>query len=267
MRHLLSALCIASLLAPAAHGGVIIKTLERDAASGKEESTTLLSVENGKLLVENLEPGATKPDDAVIFKDDALIAVDHGRKSYTVMDRATLQNMAGTVDKAMKELEEKMASMSPEQRAMVEKMMGKSAPGSAKPKIPLQFKNTGKREKVGKYECALWQAEIEGQVRWQHCVVPFNQVQGGEEMLAVLKKMSTMMEDIIRSTNATWLTDAMDAGWEGIRSIDGYPVLTRSFDEGKPETETVYVSSQKTTIAAANFEPPAGYKQQQLGPN
>lgn len=266
-RIALLALCITSAIAPAAQGGVILKTLERD-ATGKDQTTTTLSVEDGKLLIENMAVGAQQANDVVIFKEGVLIAVDHERKSYTVFDKATMQSVASSVNKAMAELEQKMAQMTPEQRAMVEKMMGKEALNTSKPAAPaIQFKNTGKREKAGKYDCALWQAEVNGQVRWQHCVVPFGQVEGGEEMVQVMKKMSAMVEDITKSMNANWMKSALDAGWEGIRNIDGYPVLTRGFSDGKPDSETILVSSQKASIDAARFEPPAGYKQQQLKAN
>ena len=49
--------------------------------------------------------------------------MDHKDKSYIVMDEAMLDEVSAQMSEAMKEMEAQLASMPPEQRAMVEQMM------------------------------------------------------------------------------------------------------------------------------------------------
>jgi hypothetical protein len=265
---LLAGLSAGLLAGAAAHAGAIYHTVERDAASGETQSTTTLSVEDGRLLVEQTQTGQTQPENSMIFKDGDMIVVDHRRKSYTLIDKASLQKMAGSVNQAMKQMEQAMAAMSPEQRAMVEKMMSKSMPGATQAKAAaIEFRDTGRTEKAGEYTCRLWEARSAGELRWQHCVVDFGKVTGSEEMLNIMKKMSTMMEEFTASMDVPWLKQAMNTGWEGLQSIDGYPVLTRSFRNGQPDTETVLQSARTASVPADRFTPPAGYERKELGPN
>ncbi len=262
-----SALCLACSLAGAAQAGTVYKTVERAADNGAIQSTTTLSASDGRLLAEQIDTGQSQPKDSMIFKDGGMIAVDHSRKSYVVLDKAALQKLAGGMSQAMKQMEQAMAGMSAEQRAMMEKMMGNKMPGAAKPRqAPLEFRNTGKTEKVGEYTCRLWEVRSGDQLRWQHCVVDFGEITGSEEMFAIMKDMGVMMKELMDAMDTPWLRESMNSGWEGLQSIDGYPVLTRTFRDGKPVSEVVLESAQTAAVPPSSFDPPAGYKRQEMGP-
>lgn len=259
------ALLLACFLASTAHGGAVFKTSERNLATGKEESLTTLSAADKRLRVERVETGKTQPDTAAVFKDGGMLVIDHRNKTYMQLDKAAMQKMAGAADQAMKQLQERMAGMSEEQRAMIEKMMGKNAPGAAKPKpSPLELRNTGRKETVGAYTCRLWEATRDGQVQWQHCVVDFSRIEGSKELLEVMQALSAMMDDL--SSSSGWIKNALgNSGWEGLQKLDGYPVLTRMFRDGKPVAEMELKSARTAAIDAASFEPPPGYKRKDIG--
>lgn len=261
-----AAIALAMVPTVTAQAGTVIETVERVLPSGKETSVVTVQVDNGRMRVEELETGAKAAESAVIFKDDAMIIVDHKKEKYTVMDRATLQQVAGTVSDAMKQLEAQLAGMPPEQRAMVEKMMGKQAPGSQKPRrMAPEFTKAGRTERVGGYTCQVWEGKRDGVKVTEHCVAPYGSVAGGEELMKVMKSMMSMVEDAMQSLDSDWLRGSVRSEWEGIKSIDGYPVLTRTFTDGKADSEHALRSAQSATIAPSQFEVPVGYKRQELG--
>ncbi len=73
-----------------------------------------------------------------------MIMVDPGKKEYSV---TSLKEMVSTMEQGMKQLQDRFNALPPEQRAMVEKMMGiqKAAPGS------LKLKDTGETAKIAGY--------------------------------------------------------------------------------------------------------------------
>ena len=255
----------ASALVSIAHAGAVYTAEQRDAASGRTLSTTTLSVQDKQLRAEQLETGKTQAEHVMIFKDGNLLMIDHGKKTYTVLDKAAMQRLGSAANNAMQQLEQAMAGMSEEQKAMVQKMMGKNLPGPAKSKsAPVKLRNTGKTEQVGEYTCRLWEGTRDGVVQWQHCVVDFDKVTGSREAMESMKAMSAMMEEFMQSMDAAWFRDAVGDAWEGMKDIDGYPVLTRTFKDGKPDTETVLQSARTATLAASSFEAPSGYKRKDI---
>jgi hypothetical protein len=54
-------------------------------------------------------------------------------------------------------------------------------------------------------------------------------------------------------------------GYEFMMELNGFPVVTREFDErGTLESETRLRSARQQTLNPADFEPPAGFTRQQL---
>ena len=116
----------AAALAAQAQAGVVLETIERDPAAGTTRGTNVMRADDGRLRMERHEDG--KLVAVMIFRDDALHALDPADKTYAVLDRATIERVAGVVNPALKEMQEQLAKMSPEQRAMVEQMLEGSLP-------------------------------------------------------------------------------------------------------------------------------------------
>ena len=103
-----------------AHAGTLLETTTRDLT---RNTTTLATtqVQDGKIRMHGDDH-----DGFAIFRDDTLFVVNTRDKNYVQMDRATIQAMANTLNPALKQLQERMASLSPEQRAQIEQLLGQS---------------------------------------------------------------------------------------------------------------------------------------------
>jgi hypothetical protein len=258
-----SLLCAGAL----AQAGVVYETVERDLPGGQETAVTTIQVQDGSMRVDTLKAGQKSPESSMIFTGDAIIGIDHGKKQYTHMDRAQLKQFAGQVNQAMKEMEAQLASMSPEQRAMVEKMMGRNMPGAGKPKrVAPQFTRTSRTESAAGYTCQVWEGHRDGEKITEHCVVPYGRLTGGDEMGQVMKNMTAMMDELLAAMDSAWLTGLVRSEWEGLRTIDGYPVISRTFAAGKATDEYSLRSARAASLPAAQFTPPAGYTRKDLKP-
>ena len=123
-------ICGALLAASSAHAGVRIETITRDTATGKDVATNVMQVQDGMARIEasRIEPNSGRGS-ASIFKNDAMYVLDGQRKTYMLLDRATLERTANTMNQAMEQMRTQMAAMPPERRAMMEQMMKQTHAG------------------------------------------------------------------------------------------------------------------------------------------
>ena len=70
---------------------------------------------------------------AVMFDGDRgeLLAIDHANRSYTVLDKAGIAYAAGEIETALEEMREQRATMSAEERALLDQLLDQS--GAAQP--------------------------------------------------------------------------------------------------------------------------------------
>jgi hypothetical protein len=236
----------------------------------------------------SVEPGAKTPPDlskmwfdggkmrsesggksgtSAIYKNRAMYILDAKSKSYRIIDKAMLDQMAAKLGDARKKMEASMANMPPERRAMVEKMMGQmgdAGTGAAAPKRVL--KNTGRSETIAGIKCAVWEASAGGKKEEELCAAAPGSIPGGDEMMKTLKEVGQMFQGFSESFNAG---NRADNAWRDLDTIKGVPILSREFDDaGKVTSENRLSSARKESIPAGQFEVPAGYveKKMSFGP-
>jgi hypothetical protein len=247
----------ATFLAANASGGVKIETVTRDiktqVASGP---THLVQVQNGQVR-------ASTDNGGLLLKAGKIIFIDDKRKTYTEMDKATMEGYGRQANAAMAQMQDRLKNMPPEQRAQMEKMMGGMMPGAqAKPSV-YDAKNTGKTDTVEGRQCTTWHLLQDGKIIDEMCVVPFSALPGKEDMQKSFKELQEAFAGFANSVPGA-------AEQAKVRTrIDGYPVRSRPYVDGKPQgVENVLKSWTEAAIPAATFTVPAGYKKKdppQLG--
>lgn len=249
------------LAVSAAQAGVVIESVERNARTGQTLGTQRLLAQDGAVRIEY---SAGKADSSyVIFRDEVLYVVEPAQRRYTPVDRETVEKLAGTMNAAMQQMRAQFAKMPPEQRAMMEQMMGHMGGAPAATRAPpesLQARDLGRSDKVAGRSCRLWELSRGGVVEQQICVVPFWQVPGKEDLLALSRRMAALMHSLSEAM-PTFGGSSRDV--EAMDSVRGYPVLIRDFDGGKPTGREVSLQSwREEALAAAQFEVPAHFRKQ-----
>jgi hypothetical protein len=201
-------------------------------------------------------------DNAMILKGTTITILDAGKKTYTEMDKEQVKKMASQANAAMTQMQEKLKNMPPEQRAMVEKMMGGQMPGgmnSSKPDV-YDAKNTGKTETVEGRKCTLWTLTRNGKLFEELCVVPFSSLPGKENFEKSFKELADAFSEFSKGM------PGVENQVQVRSNVNGYPVRSRSYDaNGKFRgTETVLTKWVEESVPAAQFEVPAGYKKKEL---
>ena len=95
---------------------------------GETDRTTGTMYATADKLATVWKQGKEKPSGAHMIFDaekQTLWMIDDKDKSYTIIDKATLDQMAKQMDQASAQMQEMMAKLPPEQRRMMEKQMAK----------------------------------------------------------------------------------------------------------------------------------------------
>ncbi|MFQ5351215.1 MAG: DUF4412 domain-containing protein [Thermoanaerobaculia bacterium] len=239
-----------------------------------------MSVEGKNLKMEIASGDDSGVRDEAIFNGDRrqMVVVDHRDKAYMVIDGESVERlggqMQGQMQQMMKELEKQMEGLDPKQREMMEKMLkGKTgAPGAAPSAAPRrsrsEFKNSGDRATKEGYPCVRYDVLRDGEKIQELWVTDWSNVRGGGEVAGAFREMASFYGELMDS-----LEDMMGgAGFfnadrnpvESFTKIDGFPVVTRSFEDGDLESETVLRSARRRTLDPDAFEPPSGYKRRSM---
>ena len=245
------------LAATAAHAGTKLETVSRDLSGGK--ATTINTWAQAGMM--RVETGDNQT--LMIFKDDTIYAVSHKDKSYIAMDRASMKRMAEQLNPALQMLQERMKTMTPEQRAQMEKMMGTKLP-NGEPEPAPEIKRTSRNDKINGYSCTYVEVREAGALTDELCVAPASALKGSNELMASAQKMSILVKDMMASMDAPWLKQMTQKQIQNFEAIGGIPVISRHFVDGKPQNETSLASISAETVAASQFEIPAGYTKKDM---
>lgn len=244
----------ALVAAGTASAGVRIETVIRDTTTLAPKGVTQVTeVQNGAVR-------SSSAEGSVLLKGGKMLIIDDKHKTYTEMDKATMEGYAQKANAAMAQMQEQMKNMPPEQRAQMEKMMGgMKMPGmSAQPSV-FDARDTGKSDTVEGRKCRIWQLSQDGALIDEMCVVAFSSLPGKEDMQKTMKELAEAFSGMSRATPGA--ADQIKVR----NSVNGYPVRSRPYINGKPQgVETVLQSWTETNIPASRFDIPAGYKKKDL---
>ncbi len=245
-----------------AQAGAIVETVSRELPGGQQTGGTTLYVDGGNLRVASADAGEAAGGSNAIVKGDVLYAIDHQKRTYAVLDRATLKQLAQNMNEAMRQMDERLENMEPGERARVEAATGRAGG----PRGPAQYQRTNRSETVSGKSCRMWEGRQRNKKFVEYCVVPYSAIAGGAEVAAAMKNMIGLMEDVMTALDESGTKDALfSSEWRGVQALDGYPILIRMFDNGQPVAEEVLKSAREAAVPAAQFEVPAGYQEQKAG--
>lgn len=217
-----------------------------------EEATSSISV-SGKMVAFGEDGRA-----AMIYNagTEEFTMLNHDQKGYVVVDKAAMKEVRGEMDAMMKQMEEQLASLPPEQREAMMAMMPKDVMDRMKPKdapAKAEVSFTGKTDKVAGYKCKI--ADISGLAggATQVCVAK-------PKALGISSADVKAMDRAFQSMQKAMGQFGQSAPFPSISELGGVPV--RSTDADGSVTTLTGVSTDK--IDGTVFEIPAGYTRQSI---
>ncbi len=242
------------LMAQPVLAGLVIKRMSRETLpNGQIEQEELTS-----WLQDNRVKTLSKDGDIVILDlaKGNIIMIDPARKEYSV---TPLKKMISSVEQGIKQLREQFNALSPEQRAMVEKMMGipKAGAGSS-----LKLKDTGKTGTIAGYPAHNYVILKDGKPVADYWV-------SGRLRDAILKEIDKSKMDAFEQAMNRIASQAMPFGSpetqemlkieKEIQKHGEILKKVQKLDTGGDRLSIV-ISVKAASIPASEFQVPADYK-------
>lgn len=266
---------LASALAlplPALGGSVLVLEMKEYYEDPPVVSTIEISTEGNATRMEVATPGRAEAG-GMIYRGDSseMLALDHAGESYYVLDEESMQRMGAQLSGAMKQMQEALEAMPPDQRAMAEKMMKQHMPQEMTPseRPPATLHASGMEDTVNGFDCDYYEVRRDERKVRELCVTPWNEIPGGRDLAESLLGMAGFFErmtsTISKETGIAVMGDQQEI-FGHLEELEGYPVLTREFDEsGDVTSESVLRSAATEDLDPSLFQPPAGYREMSLG--
>ena len=269
--HIALAFVAIALLASASSADYIYTIEEWSADTGT--NTNKVAVDKNLLKMSLFQGDSETPANDMIFRGDRneAVIVDHGRKSYMVMDEETVQELGAQVSGAMAEVNKALEGLPEDQRRMMEKMMKERMPKAALggSRKQTEARRTSDRATKGGLPAVRYEILTDGQKTQDIWIADWSKVDGGNEVSAVFKQMSTffdsLMEAVSSAAGAMGGMPFADSPFSSLEELGGFPVATVSYDEdGEIERRSELKSVVRADLDASDFEPKEGYREQQM---
>lgn len=228
-------------------------------ASGEETDRSKFFAQSGKVRMDS-------DDMSVIFLGNVFIVLDHKDQSYMVIDEAMLNQVSSQVSAAMKQMEQELAGMPPEQRAMVEQMMkgrmqGMMPDATAQPAIAPRVEVGGMGE-WETYKCREHSVFLGPEKIQDICAARLGQVEGSEEIMAAFRGMAGYLKKMSESLPGPMAAGLAESPAGLMDQIDGFPVHTVQYENGEVSDETTLESVLEQDLEDDVFEAPGNYSRQ-----
>ncbi|MGD9535654.1 MAG: hypothetical protein AB7P52_03450 [Alphaproteobacteria bacterium] len=264
-----------------AHAGALFELETTNHYGGSTETERHVFAAEGKNIKMDSAQGAGSSDpDQIIYRGDRreMLVIDNDERSYMVMDQeaiAAMRRMMGGGGEggggsggmeAM--IQEALKNVPEEQRAAVEQMMREqmqaqmpSGSGAPEGVQKVEYRETDEREEQAGYPTTKYEAVQGGEVIRELWITDWDNVDGGDEARDAFRAMAEFWGEAFGDLPGMQEENPIEI----FEKADGFPVLVREFSNGQLESESVLKSATERDFEPADFEPPAGYAQQQMG--
>ena len=269
--------CIASIVLillaslPAAAGVVFdIEIIDNTAAAGQAADTIHTVVDGKRIKIDVKGPRGADAD--MIYRGDAreLMAVDHERKSYVLLDEAAFEAIGQQLTAFEAQLQEALKDVPPEQRAMMEEMMKQRMGQQMQPQAAAapvnELRRTSDSAKQNGYPCVRYELHTDGRHSKDFWVTEWDNVEGGRDAMAAFEDMAEFMRELNSAMPSFAQSPEQGShAYEHLKELGGVPVVTIEYDaSGRAMSESRLRTSRQEKVDPATFEAPAGYRREQL---
>ena len=261
-----------ALLTSPLYAGVVYEIEVKDHEQSPPKSEAIQAAVEGRHLKMGIASKGKGAQGEMIYRGDRreMVVVDHENRTYFVVDKEAIRQLAGQVNDAMSKMQEALENVPEDKRAMIEQMMKQRMPNQQmRTKRPeSELEKTSERATHNGYPCVKYEVLREGRKIRELWVTDWGNVEGGGDVVGAFEDMAAFfreMMDAIPNMGGGRGPAIDDNVFEHMKDLGGFPVVTKDFeDDGSLEGETALRSAKRLTLDPDAFEPPAGYKRQEM---
>lgn len=271
MSRISLAIALLLVLAFPATAGVLFEIETKDHEQNPPQTRATRVAVEGRQLTMDIAPGQSgQRGGAMLFRGDRreMVVVDHDSKSFFVMDAGTIKQLAGQANQAMSQMQDALKNVPEAQRAMVEQMMKDKMPAQQPAQKPqLEVRRMNQTAEVYGYPCQLYEVRRDGRKIRDLWVTAWSNIAGGRELAPVFADMGEFQRELLDALpKMGGQSSGMDDNpFTTMKQIEGFPVASRDYaEDGTVKSETALRNAKSQRLSPAAFEPPAGYRRQEM---
>ena len=250
MRQLLLALVIAVTAAPARAQLTTTYTGTQLVGGQQVPATAKFSVEQGRIAM--VMTGGHRGRMVYDAKNQVLHVIMDEDRSYFDITKA---GGAGGAGGMAAEMQKQLEKMPKEQRAAAEQMM-EGMMGSVAPPPPLTYVWSHETKTVAGYECT----RVDG-MRGDTKVTEYCGTKSHDFTMSDGERQTMLdMQGYLRNFGISVQAGDETRAFQWDTSVDGYPIVTRCYRDGKMTLDLVLESVNHNPIPEELFELPRGYR-------
>lgn len=255
MKLLRAVLLIHCVLLASALGGVEVKYRV------EQKDTDSLNRQTLKVSGDLLRTDREGEEAYTIFRGDRQVLwhVEPEKKSYMEMTREDLAALGEKMSEAMKKMEQQLAKMPPQQRKMMEKMMADRMPQKKK-SAKLVIAKTGRKKKISGYNCVEYKVKQDDRKKAELWVTDLAETPLSRKDFGVFEDMAAFVNEMLKNMPM----DVSPAQGFGYEQIDGLPIRSLHYADGKLVSETLCTGIRKKDIPGSSFTVPAAYRKRSM---
>lgn len=264
MRHrFLVAITVLSTASSAAYAGVVITSTNVNFAP-KETSPIGAFIETDRLKI-------VTPQNTVIFRGDLMRTwvIGTAAGSYVEITPEIVTAFAARIQAAQTpgspeqiRLQERLAKLPPQQRAVAEQQLRGLSGGATAPQA--SYAKTGMTKTVSSWRCETYDKTIEGQKREELCIAPISALGLTDADFRALDLFSAFMGPIATSPIAPRADYLNWAAMNKAIGFSGIPLEATLLSGGRPALQDTMQKVERTSIQAAEFDLPPGLTKREL---
>jgi hypothetical protein len=219
-------------------------------------ATAIFAVEKGRVAA--IMKGSRSNRMLFDEKAQVLRMVSDDDKTYVDLDKdwRAGADPSGMMATMQKQLEQMPAA----QRAQAEQML-KGAMGSMQSAPPLEYVWTKDKQKAAGYECTMVEGMRGPNKVTEYCGTPSDDFKMSDaERHTMLDMQSYLRNFMIMVKNSDDATRAFQ--WD--TKVDGYPVITRCYNNGKVTLDLTLQSVNRKPLSDDVFALPSGFKKMEM---
>jgi hypothetical protein len=239
------------------YAGVIMTMVDNHSQHPGDQSTNRIYLDKDRV---RMEITGSSDNRVALYRQDKNLfwILDLKEKTYLEFTKADVERMGQQMDGAMKQMEEAMKDMPPEQRAMMEGMMKGKMPAS---ESKVTFKKVASGQQVGQWTCAQYQGDRNGKKVQDVWTTDWKSLGITESDFTVLMEMSKFWEGLSKFATSHFKISGDQAAED---QYPGVPVKTVDYEDGKAAGSSELQGVQRQDLDAAMFNLPAGFKKEAI---
>jgi hypothetical protein len=217
-----------------------------------DTNNSLLKFENDRIKRDEMS--------TMIFnqKKQVLEMYDHQNKQKRVMDKKSSKEMQEKMQGYKKQFDDMMKNMTEEQRNMMQQMgRGPQPPGSMQDNsgsAEMKYVKTSKRDKAMRLPCTVYDVFIgSGEKQLEMCVTNLSNIPDGKAVKKLMGELGEFYKEIFSSMPMG--PERKSTPFEDFKKVDGFPIKTTRFENGKPIEVTTLTSVKKAKFKPEDFNP------------